>query len=103
MESIEVGWPAIIDIFGTTPTPYIHVNITVYKICWLDLGTFNLHVFFYYTGNFVHTQKMLSNQGRKAVFSLCSKINEDLFNCETLLSLFDTYVSSILNYGCEVW
>jgi hypothetical protein len=45
---------------------------------------------------------MLSNQGRKAVFSLCSKINEDYFNCETLLLLFDTYVSSILNYGCEV-
>ena len=44
MESIEVGWPAIIDIFGIMPTPYIHVNITVYKICWLDLGTFNVHV-----------------------------------------------------------
>ena len=43
MESIEVGWPAIIDIFGTMPTPYIHVNITVYKICWLDLGTFSVH------------------------------------------------------------
>ena len=22
---------------------------------------------------------------------------------ETLLSLFDTYVKSIVNYGCEVW
>ena len=22
---------------------------------------------------------------------------------ETLISLFDTYVASILNYGCEVW
>jgi hypothetical protein len=26
-----------------------------------------------------------------------------VFNCETLLSLFDSYVSSILNYGSEVW
>ena len=24
-------------------------------------------------------------------------------NVETLISLFDTYVASILNYGCEVW
>ena len=45
MESIEVGWPAIIDIVGTTRySLYIYVNITVYKICWLDLGTFNVHV-----------------------------------------------------------
>ena len=54
---------------------------------FMYLGIF----FFYYTGNFVNTQKMLSNQGRKAVFSLCSKINEDFLNCETLLSLFDTF------------
>ena len=24
-------------------------------------------------------------------------------NVETLISLYDTYVASILNYGCEVW
>jgi hypothetical protein len=46
----------------------------------------------------------LSNQGDKlAVFSLFSKIQDDYFNTETLLSLFDTYVNSIVNYGCEVW
>ena len=27
----------------------------------------------------------------------------DCFNVETLLSLFDTYVTSISNYGFEVW
>ena len=32
-----------------------------------------------------------------------SKIQDDYFNTETLLSLFDTYVKSIVNYGCEVW
>jgi hypothetical protein len=48
-----------------------------------------------YNGVFTNTQKMLSNQGEKAVFSY--------FNTETLLSLFDTYVKSIVNYGCEVW
>jgi hypothetical protein len=46
---------------------------------------------------------MLSNQGKKAVFSLFSKIQDDCFNTETLLLLFDTYVKSVVNYGCEVW
>jgi hypothetical protein len=44
---------------------------------------------------------MLSDQGKKAVFSLFSKIQDDYFNTETLLSLFDTYVKSIVNYGYE--
>jgi hypothetical protein len=55
-----------------------------------------------YNGVFTNTQKMLSNQGKKAVFSLFSKIQDDYFNTETLLSLFDTYVKNIVNYGCEV-
>jgi hypothetical protein len=56
-----------------------------------------------YNGVFINTQKMLSNQGeKKSVFSLFSKIQDDYFNTETLLSLFDTYVKSIVNYGCEV-
>jgi hypothetical protein len=33
-----------VTFLGLRATPYIHVNITVYKICWLDLGTFNVHV-----------------------------------------------------------
>ena len=54
-----------------------------------------------YNDVFTNTQKMLSNQGKKAVFSLSSKIQNDYFNTETLLSLFDTYVKSVANYGCE--
>jgi hypothetical protein len=38
-----------------------------------------------YNGVFTNTQKMLSNQGKKAVFSLFSKIQDDYFNTETLL------------------
>jgi len=41
MESIEVGWSEINDIFGTMDTLHVYtVKITVYKICWLDLGKF---------------------------------------------------------------
>lgn len=48
-------------------------------------------------------KKMLYNQGKKAMFSLYSKIKDESFNVETLLSLFDTYIASIVNYGCETW
>jgi hypothetical protein len=62
-----------------------------------------LGILFYFNGNFLQTQKKLSDQGRKAVFSLFNKIQDDCYNHETFLSLFDTYVTCILNYGCEVW
>jgi tryptophanase len=32
-----------------------------------------------------------------------SKIRDDCLNHETLMSLFDTYISCILSYGCETW
>ena len=47
------------------------------------------------------TQKRISEQGRKAVYSLFNKIQDGCYNIETLLSLFDTYVTSIWNYGCD--
>ena len=62
-----------------------------------------LGMLIYYNGKFNDTQKQLSLQGRKAMFSLKSKTNEMYLNTETMLSLFDTYVGSVLNYGCEIW
>ena len=56
-----------------------------------------------YNGSFTNTQKVLSDQGKKALFYLYSKTHDDFFNVETLISLFDTYVTSIVNYGCEIW
>ena len=40
---------------------------------------------------------------KEAMFALKSNVKNMCLNVETLLSLFDTYVASILNYGCEVW
>ena len=40
---------------------------------------------------FIH-RKCFQIRVDKLFFSLCSKINEDYFNCETLLSLFDTCI-----------
>ena len=41
--------------------------VMVIKLMYV-MNLCTLVYFFYYTGNFVNTQKMLSNQGRKAVF-----------------------------------
>ena len=56
-----------------------------------------------FNGKFHVTQKHLSLQCKKALFALKRKCTNMSLNFTTLLSLFDTYVGSIANYGCEVW
>ena len=56
-----------------------------------------------YNGKYLKTQKHLSDQGRKAVFSLKSKVSSLNLNIVTQLNLFDTYISNILCYGSEIW
>ena len=48
-------------------------------------------------------EKLVAEQGRKAVFALIKNTKPFMFNHHTLLSLFDTYISSALCYGCEIW
>ena len=62
-----------------------------------------LGLLFNYNGKFSKTQKHAADQGRKANFALSAKLKNHCFNVETQLSVFDTYVNSILNYGSEVW
>ena len=57
----------------------------------------------YYNGNFNGTQKQLSSQGLKAMYSLLSNTKKYYLNVFTNLSLFDTYVNSVLSYACEIW
>jgi exonuclease III len=56
-----------------------------------------------YNGKFNVTQKAVAVQGNKALHGLLKQISDKCFNIETQLQLFDTYVGSVLNYGCEVW
>ena len=56
-----------------------------------------------FNGKCFVTQKQLAAQGRKTMFALKSTMIQLYLNHFTLLSLFDTYVCTILNYGCEVW
>ncbi|XP_033745472.1 uncharacterized protein LOC117330985 [Pecten maximus] len=68
----------------------------VHTFCYLGL-VFN------YNGRFTVAHNTLASQGRKAYYLLKSRIKNYMLNAETKLSLFDTYVSCILNYCCEVW
>ena len=68
----------------------------VNSFCYLGL-TFN------FNGSFVQTKKIQSQKGRKVKASLCSKVKTLNLNTVTSLSLFDSYVEPVLNYGAEVW
>ena len=37
------------------------------------------------------------------MYCLMKTVKENHFNVQTKLELFDTYVGSTLNYGCEIW
>ena len=56
-----------------------------------------------YNGKFGKTQNIIAMQGRKCVFGITKVCNENYLNTESKLSVFDTYVSSVLNYGSEIW
>ena len=62
-----------------------------------------LGVLLNYNGKFRKTQQKVAEQGRKALFAIMKVCRKHFFNFETQLSVFDTYVNSILNYGCEIW
>ena len=76
---------------------YIGVEIEVLnEFCYLG-------IVLNYNGKFLVSQKPLARQGRKAMFVMRSNVSDLELNHCTLFSLFDTYVASILLYGCEVW
>lgn len=56
-----------------------------------------------FNGNSNVTQKTIAMQGRKCMFDILKLCNETYLNIETKLSIFDTYVSSVLNYGYGVF
>ena len=61
-----------------------------------------LGVLFNYNCKFFVTQNHCAEQGRKALYCMKKIVVPFYFNVYTMLSLFDTYVLSILMYGCEV-
>lgn len=80
-------------------------NVWLYDNNVLDVvDQFNyLGLLLNYNGKFNITQNKLAEQGRKALYSLRQKAKNLYLNYDTMLSLFDTYVSSVLLYACEIW
>ena len=76
-----------------------------YNGCQLEsVNEFNyLGILFFYNGKFSRIQKRAVEQGRKVLFSILNVCNKNYFNIETMLSVFDTYVNTVLSYGLEVW
>ena len=65
--------------------------------CFSYLGlTINLN------GKFTKTLKIIASQGEKCIWHILSICNRLSLNMDTKLDVFDIYVSSVLNYGCEV-
>ena len=54
-------------------------------------------------GIFLQTKKALSEQVRKAMFSLFSLFDMVSLNVSEKLKMFDAMISPILNYGSEIW
>lgn len=55
------------------------------------------------TGSFYQTQKVLAQQGMKALFSLNSLFDIVPLHVNEKIKLFDSMVAPILNYGSELW
>ena len=54
-------------------------------------------------GNWYRTQKSIAEHASKAMYRFFSIFNQYEFKTEQKLKLFDTLVSSVLNYSSEVW
>ena len=55
-------------------------------------------------GSFNQTRITVAEQANKATFALYKRLNDFRnINPHEMMTLFDRYISPILNYGCEVW
>ena len=54
-------------------------------------------------GNLTSHKKHIAIQGKKSLFCLLKEVQKHNFNVVTLLSLFDLYVSPVLNCCSEIW
>ena len=63
----------------------------------------HLSVVFTKTGSFPHDIKTLSGKGLKTLGALIDMTRGMVIPVNIMLDLFDSFVSSTLNYGCEIW
>jgi len=62
-----------------------------------------LGVVFNYSGSFVLNQSAIAGKGLKALNTPLANIRSFVLKPITTCQLFDSFVGSVLCYGCEVW
>ena len=62
-----------------------------------------LGVVFTRTGSFLNATKTLSGKGLKALGALMAMTRGKVVPINIMLDLFDSFVTSTLSYGCEIW
>ena len=62
-----------------------------------------LGMLLHYNGKFRQTQKRVSEQGNKALASLLNTIRKFYITVDQQCAMFDSLVSSVINYGSEIW
>jgi hypothetical protein len=55
-----------------------------------------------FNGKFTKSQGIIAEHGRKCMYRILKICNDLSLNVETKLHVFDTYVSSVLNYGRDI-
>jgi len=85
--------------------PILESEKWLYNSVPLDtVDNFNyLGVVFNYTGSFVLNQSTIAGKGLKALNTLLANIRWFVLKPSTTCQLFDSFVGSVLCYGCEVW
>jgi exonuclease III len=69
-----------------------------------NVNDFNyLGVTFNYTGNFSLNTQYLYGKGLKAMSTLIANLKKHDTMPKVALQLFDSFVKSTINYGCEIW
>ena len=63
----------------------------------------NLGVYFFENENWYRTQKSIAEHASKAMYRRFSILSQYEYKTEEKCKLFDTFVSSVLNYSSEVW
>ena len=54
-------------------------------------------------GSFIQATNILASKGLRVMGSLLYVTKQLYVPIATMFNLFDAYVTSILNYGCEIW
>lgn len=62
-----------------------------------------LGMLLHHNGKFTHTQKRASQQGSRALACLVNSLHSLHINTSRECFLFDTMISTVLNYASEIW